>query len=172
MFAFDAQYGALDLEGQLVGLSVGSSAAIVQAVQAAVFVAVKDLVTGDAGNAELPAHGSHLLTLEQAGNKSESFIHWFTLIPRHLGSPQMRQCVNHVSGIICKLSVRKHNVFHQSDIYPYHLLWLMPLTSVLAIAVDTMILLGQIPGRRRRSIHGIVVWLVTSLVVMPILVFI
>ena len=57
--------------------------------------------------ASLPFSTS-LLALEQSGNKSEAFIHRSTLIPRHLGCPQMDQCVNHVSGIICKLSVRKH----------------------------------------------------------------
>jgi hypothetical protein len=35
---------------------------------------------------------------------------WFTLIPGHPGAPQMLLCVNHVSGIICKLSVDKHTV--------------------------------------------------------------
>jgi len=85
-----------------------TSAAIIEGIQTAVFVAVKDLVAGDTGDAELPAQAGHLLALQKASYKSEAFIHWFTLFPRHLGSPQMRQCVNHVSGIICKLSVRKH----------------------------------------------------------------
>jgi hypothetical protein len=40
----------------------------------------------------------------------EAFIHRLTLVPGHLGSlPQMPKCVNHVLGIICKLSVDKLN---------------------------------------------------------------
>ena len=104
----DTQNSAFDLEGQLVGLTIGPPATIVQGVQTAIFVTVEDLVASDTGDAELTAQGRHLLTLKQSGNKSEAFIHWLTLFPRHLGSPQMHQCVNHVSGIICKLSVRKH----------------------------------------------------------------
>ena len=47
--------GAFGLEGPLVGLSVGPSAAIVEAIRTAVFVAVEDLVTSNARNAELTA---------------------------------------------------------------------------------------------------------------------
>ena len=53
-----------DLKRQLVGLSIGSAAVSVKAFQAAVFVAIEDLVAGDAGNAELTAYGRHFLTFE------------------------------------------------------------------------------------------------------------
>ena len=43
----DAQNGALDLEGQPVGMPVGSTAAIVEAIQATFLVAIEDLVAGD-----------------------------------------------------------------------------------------------------------------------------
>jgi hypothetical protein len=63
------------------------------------------------GNAELAAQRRHLLAFQQAGYETEAFIHRLTLVPGHLGAlPQMRKCVNHVLGIICKLSVDKLKV--------------------------------------------------------------
>lgn len=53
---------------------------------------------------ELAARNRHLLALQQAGYESKSFIHWLTLSPGHPGLPNT-QCVNHVSGIVCKLSL-------------------------------------------------------------------
>ena len=85
----DPEDRALDLEGQPVGLPVRCPAAVVEAVEAAVFVAVEDLVAGDSGDAELTAQRCHLLALEEPGYETKSLIHRFTLIPRHLGSPQM-----------------------------------------------------------------------------------
>jgi len=107
VFALDAENGALDLVGQAVGLPVGRPAAIVERIQAAFFVAIEDLVAGDSGDAELTAQGRHFLAFQEAGYEAEAFVHWFTLIPGHLGAPQMRECVNHVLGIICKLCVDK-----------------------------------------------------------------
>ena len=63
----DPQDGALDLEGQLVGLPVRCPAAIVEAIEATVFVAVEDLVAGDSGDAELAAQRCHLLAFEEPG---------------------------------------------------------------------------------------------------------
>ena len=89
----DAQDGAFDLEGQLVGMPIGPAAAIVERVEAALLVAVEDLVAGDPRDAELPAQRRHLLALEQAGYESEAFIHRFTLFPGHLGSsPNAEMC--------------------------------------------------------------------------------
>jgi hypothetical protein len=102
--------GTYDHPIAAVNLSTGALAAVVEAVQPALLVPVEDLVAGDPGDAELPAQGRHLLAFQQAGYKSEAFIHRFTLVPGHLGAlPQMRKCVNHVLGIICKLSVDKLN---------------------------------------------------------------
>lgn len=63
----DPEDRALDLEGQLVGLSVRRPTAVVEAIQTAVFVTVVDLVAGDAGDTELTAQGCHLLAFEQTG---------------------------------------------------------------------------------------------------------
>jgi len=58
-----------DLERQLVGMSIGPAASILQAFQTAVLVAVEDLVAGHPGDAKLPAQRSHLLAIEQTGYK-------------------------------------------------------------------------------------------------------
>jgi len=68
---------------------------------------IEDLVAGNTGDTEFSAQRRHFLAFQKTGNESESFIHRFTLIPRHLGSPQMLNCVNHVFGIFCKLSISK-----------------------------------------------------------------
>lgn len=104
---FDAQDAAFDLERQAVGMPVRSTAAVIQRIEATFLVAVEDFVAGDTGDPEFPAQWGHFLAFEEAGNESESFIHRFTLFPWHLGSPQMLNCVNHVSGIFCKLCVNK-----------------------------------------------------------------
>lgn len=44
---------------------------------------------------------------EQSRDKSKSFVHRFTLLPGHSGSPKCLNCVNHVSGIICEPCVEK-----------------------------------------------------------------
>ena len=78
----------LDLHRELVGVPVGPPAAVGQPVQAAVLVASVYFVAGLAGNAELPAEAGHLLAVEQAGNKPETFLHDATLLPGHGSLPQ------------------------------------------------------------------------------------
>jgi hypothetical protein len=118
MLALDAEDGALDLVGQAVGLPVGCPAAVVERVQTELPVAVKDLVASNPGNAELTAQGRHPLAFQETGNKSQAFIHRFTLIPGHLGAPQMRECVNHVPGIFRKLCVDKLNSYRLDRFAP------------------------------------------------------
>ncbi len=95
----------LDLKRQLVGIPKRPATTILQADQAEVLVAIENLVAGLARDPEFPAHHRHLLAIEQAGNKLKTFIHTVTLIPGHLGIPQMPQCVTYVSGIVCNLGV-------------------------------------------------------------------
>jgi len=45
-----------------------------QPVEAALPVAVEDLVAGQPGDAELPADGCPLLAFEQAGYEAEAFV--------------------------------------------------------------------------------------------------
>jgi hypothetical protein len=49
-----------------------------------ILVAIENLVASLAGDTELPTHDSHLPAIEQAGHKSEAFIHTITLFPGHL----------------------------------------------------------------------------------------
>jgi hypothetical protein len=62
--------------------------AIGQAVQAAILVALVDLVAGLAGDIEFPTQAGHLLAVEQSSHESETFIHFGTLLPGHLRLPQ------------------------------------------------------------------------------------
>jgi hypothetical protein len=73
----------LNLERQLVGMSVRSSASVCQALKTCVFIPLKDLVTRLARDTELPAQRRHLLALKQPGDKLHTFIHHVTLPPRH-----------------------------------------------------------------------------------------
>lgn len=77
----------LDLKGELIGVAVGPAAAIGQTLQAAILVAIEDLVAGLARDTELPAERRHLLAIEQSRHETKAFIHKVTLLPRHLCSP-------------------------------------------------------------------------------------
>jgi hypothetical protein len=114
MLLLQRQDRALDLIGQLVGVPVRPTRSILEGFEAALLESIEKLMTCDPRDAELAAERGHLFAFEESGYESETFIHRFTLIPRHLGAPQMQQCVNHVSGILCKLSLAKHNVARRS----------------------------------------------------------
>jgi len=88
-------------------MPVRSPAAIGQAVQAAVLVALKDLVASLARDIELAADRGHLLPVEQAGDETETLIHLGTLLPRHFVLPAKCRSVTYVSGIKCYPSIRK-----------------------------------------------------------------
>jgi hypothetical protein len=60
----------LDLVRQLVGIPHRPARAIAQRIQSLIFVAVEDLVTGLAGNAELAAQLTHALALDKTGDKA------------------------------------------------------------------------------------------------------
>lgn len=92
----------LDLEGRLVRVAIRRSGPVFQPGQSLVLVSVKQLISGFTGNAELTAKRGHLFAIEQAGNKTKTFIHLITLFPGHLGiSPNalIMKCVTHVPGI-------------------------------------------------------------------------
>jgi len=89
----EPQYGGLYLERQLVGMPIRASIPVLQPPETVILVAVVDLVARFTGDAEFPAQDGHLLAVEQAGHKSESFIHMITLIPGHLRtSPNAGLC--------------------------------------------------------------------------------
>ena len=60
-------------------------------IQSAFLVAVENLVTRDARDAELAAHQGHLFAFKKTSYETEAFIHWLTLSPSHLGASQMQK---------------------------------------------------------------------------------
>src|SRR4030095_1683890 len=63
-----------------------SPAAVIERADAAVFIAIENLVAGLPGDPKFAAQGRHLLALEQAGHKPEPLVHDVTLLPRHAPS--------------------------------------------------------------------------------------
>jgi hypothetical protein len=64
--------------------SVRPPTPIGQALNPAILVASVDLVARLARDPELRTQLRHLLAIEKAGNKPETFVHDVTLLPRHL----------------------------------------------------------------------------------------
>src|SRR4029453_2554000 len=71
---------------QPIRLPMRTVAPIREGLNAAVLVAVEDLVARLPRDPELGAQRRHLLAFEQTGDKSESLIHDVTLLPRHAPS--------------------------------------------------------------------------------------
>src|SRR4029434_2999563 len=63
-----------------------SPAAVIERADAAVFIAIENLVAGLPGDPKFAAQARHLLALEQAGHKPEPLVHDVTLLPRHAPS--------------------------------------------------------------------------------------
>ena len=84
---FEPDDQALDLLGQLVGVAHRPARAVAQGLEPMLLVAIEDLVAGLAGDAELPAHIRHRLTVQQTGHKAKAFFHHRTLFPRHQHLP-------------------------------------------------------------------------------------
>src|SRR3954470_20382957 len=94
------------LRRQSVRLTIWASTAIAERRDAAILVALEDLVACLPRDPELRAQRRHLLALEQAGDKPESLVHDVTLLPRHAPS-WWGQSVTHPLGIRCYLTLRK-----------------------------------------------------------------
>src|ERR1700693_6518645 len=69
----------LHLKGQLLGVAIGTATPIRQPLNSAFLIAVEDLVTGLAGDSELPAQFRHAFARQSASPKLQSFIHHRTL---------------------------------------------------------------------------------------------
>ena len=52
---------------------------------------------------ELPAQVGHLLAFDQPSHKTQPFVHFGALLPRHLRLLQMPRSVTYVVGMICNL---------------------------------------------------------------------
>src|SRR5512141_3003858 len=99
--SLEADDQRFDLRRQLVGIAHRPTGAIAQRLEAALLVAIEDLVTGLAGDSELPARVRHRVAVEQLGNKAQALIHHRTLLPRHTYLPPRRAgkcylCVRYV----------------------------------------------------------------------------
>jgi len=56
-------------------MPVRAPAAVGETVEAAILVALEDLVAGLAGDIELPTDDGHFFAVEQAGDEAETLIH-------------------------------------------------------------------------------------------------
>jgi hypothetical protein len=96
--ALDGDDARLELGRQLIGESDGPARAVGERLKAVFFVPLEDLVSSFAGNAEAAAHLGHWFAVQEAGDKSQTFVHDRTLFPRHPHPPQKTKSVTHVSG--------------------------------------------------------------------------
>src|SRR5215470_14998841 len=110
LFPFEGDNQALDLLGQLVGITHWPPRAIAESLTTMLPVAVENLVAGFTRYPELPAHIRHRLPIQQPGDKAKAFFHHRTLFPRH---PHLRLrkkpgSVTHVSDV-SPISQAAHN---------------------------------------------------------------
>src|SRR5215469_673531 len=98
----------LYLKRQLVRIVMGSTAAVGQPLHPTFLIAIEDLVTGLAGDAELPTQFRHRLACDPATHKLHSFVHNRTFLPRHSLPPSSKKekSVTHVSGTNCHPCLR------------------------------------------------------------------
>src|SRR5215467_415684 len=90
MLTLHIQDVVLDLKRKLIGVTIGTSAAVGEPMNPAFLVAIEDLVAGFARNPELPAQFRHGFTRQPPSHKLHSFIHHRTLLPRHCtSSPEL-----------------------------------------------------------------------------------
>jgi hypothetical protein len=82
-------------------------ATIGQPVQAAVLVAIEDLVARFSGDIEFTAQRGHFLPGEEPGHEPKALVHHATLLPRHFALPAKARSVTYVSGMRCNLSLGK-----------------------------------------------------------------
>src|SRR5215469_14552769 len=106
VLALHVQDKIFHLKGKLVGVAIGATTAVGQALHTAVLIAVEDLVAGLAGDAKFPAKFSHRLAGKPPRHKLKSLSHHRTLLPRHHFLPKRGKSVTHVSGTICYLCLR------------------------------------------------------------------
>src|SRR5215831_7520214 len=89
-FTLHIQDVVLDLKWKLVCVTIGTPASVREPVNAAVLVAIEDLVAGFARNPKLTAQFRHGFTRQPPSHKLQSFIHNRTLLPRHCtSSPEL-----------------------------------------------------------------------------------
>ena len=111
LFALAGDDEAFDLAWELVGVAHGTTRAIAEGDGALLSVALEELVSGLAGDAEGAANLGHRLTFEQAGDEAETFSHHAAFLPRHRHPrwPKPAKSVTHVSGTKRHLCLRTHH---------------------------------------------------------------
>jgi len=87
LLALEPDDQGLELLGQLIGVTDRPPGAIGQGFEPVFFVSIEDFAAGFAGDAEIPAHVRHRLTVQQAGDKAKAFFHDRTRFPRHRHLP-------------------------------------------------------------------------------------
>src|SRR6202030_480268 len=65
-----------DLERKAVGVTIRTSASVREPLHATFLITMKDLITGLAGDTNLPAKFGHRLAGSPASHKLQSFIHY------------------------------------------------------------------------------------------------
>src|SRR5215467_4907044 len=105
VLVFDVQDVVLHLKRELVGIAIGTTTAVGQGFQPTFLVSIDDLISGFAGDPELPAQLRHGLASESARHEFKSFIHDRTLLPRHPLPLKKGESVTYVSGTNCYLCV-------------------------------------------------------------------
>jgi hypothetical protein len=78
----------LDLEWQLVGMTIGPAAPVRQSLKARLLITINDLVSRLARDAKLIGKPRHLLALQKPGDELHAFVHNVTLLPRHDDLPK------------------------------------------------------------------------------------
>src|SRR5579859_5050410 len=106
LLPFEVENGRLHRLGQLVAVTPGPAGTVGQSFQTGFLVAVEDLVTGLARDGELATQPRHVLSIQQAPHKTNTFIHDRTLLPRHHSLPLKGKSVTHVSGTNRHLCLR------------------------------------------------------------------
>src|SRR5246127_5510321 len=108
----------LDLSRQLVGIAYRAFGAVTQRLKPVLLVTVKDLVTGLARNAELPAHIRHRLPVQQTSDKAQTLFHHRTRFPRHRHLPRNKsgKCNPCVRYVLSPMSRAAHDFVRQTTI--------------------------------------------------------
>ena len=63
VFTLDADNRSLDLERQSIGMTIRSGRAVIECIEAALFVEIEDFVSGDPRETKLTAQQRHLLAI-------------------------------------------------------------------------------------------------------------
>ena len=83
LVAFEGDDQAFDLGRELIGIAHRPPGSVGEGLKAVLLVAIEDIVSGLARDAELAAQVGHCLALQQAGDEAQALFHGRTLLPGH-----------------------------------------------------------------------------------------